>query len=234
MDHRLYPPLHSSASTRQARTVVTTSDKTIGRLSLYRRLLMGLDADGVRNVYSHQIASLTGGTAAQVRRDVMAIGYTGSPTKGYDVAELIRSIDHFLDDPDGVKVALVGVGNLGRALLAYFSARSRNLSIVAAFDTDPYKAGRVIHGCRCYSLEEMAAIVQEEGILVGIVAVPAEAAQAAADRLIRAGVQGILNFAPIPLRLPSNIYVEDIDLTMSLEKVAYFARGGEPVARQEK
>ncbi len=210
------------------------SDKTIGRLSLYRRLLLGLEAKGTRSVFSHQLASLTGGTAAQVRRDVMAIGYSGSPTRGYDVPELVNSIDAFLDDPDGLKIALVGVGNLGRALLDYYSARSRNLSIQAAFDTDPYKAGRVIHGCRCYDLEQMPAIIRAEAILVGIIAVPATAAQETADRLIRAGVQGLQNFAPIPLRVPSNIYVEDIDLTMSLEKVAYFARGGATVARQEK
>jgi redox-sensing transcriptional repressor len=210
------------------------SDKTIGRLSLYRRLLLGLEAKGTRNVFSHQLASLTGGTAAQVRRDVMAIGYSGSPTRGYDVPELVAGIDAFLDDPDGLKIALVGVGNLGRALLDYYSARSRNLSIRAAFDTDPYKAGRVIHGCHCYDLEQMPEILQAEGILVGIIAVPAGAAQQTADRLIRAGVQGLQNFAPIPLRVPSSIYVEDIDLTMSLEKVAYFARGGATVARQEK
>ncbi|MFP4355863.1 MAG: redox-sensing transcriptional repressor Rex [Phycisphaerae bacterium] len=210
------------------------SDKTIGRLSLYRRVLLGLDRDGTRNLFSHQLASLTGGTAAQVRRDVMAVGYSGSPTKGYDVPELIESIDAFLDDPDGLRIALVGVGNLGRALLDYYSARSRSLSIEAAFDTDEYKVGRVIHGCRCWGVEEMARVIQSAGILVGIIAVPAGAAQAAADQLIRAGVQGLQNFAPIPLRVPSNIYIDNIDLTMSLEKVSYFARGGQMVARQEK
>jgi redox-sensing transcriptional repressor len=200
---------------------------------MYRRILLEARKRGVRNMFSHQLATLSGGTAAQVRRDVMTIGYSGSPTKGYDVAELLESIDQFMNDPEGAKVALVGVGNLGRALLAFFQARSRSLRIVAAFDADPYKAGRVIHGCRCYAADEMDQVIEDQNISVGVVAVPAEAAQQVADRLIRAGVGGLLNFAPIALHTPGNIYVEDIDMTTSLEKVAYFAKGPEP-ARQEK
>jgi redox-sensing transcriptional repressor len=209
------------------------SAKTIGRLSLYRRVLLNLQDQGTRNVYSHQLARLSGGTAAQVRRDVMVIGYSGSPTKGYDVADLLVSIDQFLDAPDGARVALVGVGNLGRALLAFFAARSRSLEIVAAFDSDAYKAGRVIHGCRCYSMDELDEVVSGRSIRVGVIAVPADAAQTVSDRLIRAGVGGLLNFAPVALHTPGSIYVEDIDLTMSLEKVAFFAKGPQP-AIQEK
>jgi redox-sensing transcriptional repressor len=200
------------------------SDKTIGRLSLYRRLLNGLLADGVSHVFSHQLATMAGGTAAQVRRDMMSVGYSGSPKRGYAVRELINSIGAFLDAPQAEGVALVGVGNLGRAILAYFSGRRPNLAIVAAFDADPYKVNRVIHGCRCFPMQDLPKIVQEMQIRTGIIAVPAAEAQAVAEELIRAGVRGLLNFAPVRLHVPRGVHTEDIDMTMSLEKVAYFAR----------
>ncbi len=199
-------------------------DKTIGRLSLYRRLINRLLAEGVKNIYSHQLASMAGVTAAQVRRDIMSIGYSGNPNRGYDAAELVGSIRSSLDDPEGQKAALVGVGNLGRALLTYFSGRRPRLSIVAAFDTDPKKFDRVIQGCRCYSFDRLADMIEKLGITIGTITVPAAEAQRVADTLVRSGVRGILNFAPVRIQVPSNVYVEDIDMTMSLEKVAYFAR----------
>jgi redox-sensing transcriptional repressor len=100
------------------------------------------------------------------------------------------------------------------------------LSIVAAFDNNPHKVGRVIHGCRCYSLDELPEVVRQLNIQVGVLTVPAGEAQAVADMLVRSGVKGILNFAPVPLKAPPNVYVEDIDMTMSLEKVAFFAGKG--------
>jgi len=204
--------------------VPTISVKTIGRLSQYRRLLNSLAQGQTQNVYSHQLAILAGGTAAQVRRDMMAIGYVGSPKRGYDIRNLIDSIGHFLDEPQGMDVALVGIGNLGRALMAYFMGRRPKLHIVAAFDADPYKINRVIHGCRCYPSDQLGEVVREKQIKVAIVCVPAAEAQGVAETLARAGVTGILNFAPVPLRACPGVYVEDFDMTMALEKVAYFAR----------
>jgi len=200
------------------------SNRSIGRLSLYRRLLNVLQAEGIRNIYSHQLATLAGCTAAQVRRDLMVVGYSGSPTHGYEVARLIESLREFLDAPGGQGVALVGVGNLGKAILTYFAGRRPNLKIVAAFDNDPYKANRVIHGCRCYSMENLPEVARSQGIRLAIITVPAQAAQAVADALVKGGVRGILNFAPVRLRAGPRIHVEDIDMTVSLEKVAYFAR----------
>ncbi len=202
----------------------TTSDKTIGRLSLYRRLLQGFQADGVRYIYSHQLAGLAGVTPAQVRRDIMALGYAGSPARGYHVEELLESIGHFLDDSDVQPVGLLGLGNLGRALLAYMSGRASRYSVVAAFDTDPMKAGRVIHGCRCYAVDAMKQVMEDQQIRMAILAVPAEVAQDSAARLCEMGVTGILNFAPVRLWVPEHVYVEDIDLTTALERVAYHAR----------
>ena len=131
------------------------SQKTIARLSLYRRLLQEVAAKGTRNIYSHQMAAIAGTTAAQVRRDWMVIGYTGSPAHGYEVADVIAAISKFLDPAAEQKVALVGIGNLGRAILVYFTGRRPKLSIAAAFDTDPHKVNRVIHGCRCYPKQQL-------------------------------------------------------------------------------
>jgi redox-sensing transcriptional repressor len=205
-------------------TDMAISDRTIGRLSLYRRMLYRFIADGKTNVYSHQIAAVSGATPAQVRRDLMVIGYSGSPNRGYRIDELIGSIGEFLDDPTGQNVGLIGAGNLGRAILAYFSGRRPKLAIVAAFDVVPEKVNRTIHGCHCYALDEFASVAKRENITVAVVSVPADVAQGVADMVVAAGVHGILNFAPVSLKVPPSVYVQDMDMVMALEKVAYFAR----------
>ncbi|MFP4379955.1 MAG: redox-sensing transcriptional repressor Rex [Candidatus Sumerlaeia bacterium] len=202
------------------------SDKVIGRLSLYRRMLerMGKPGNTASNVFSHEIAAMTGNTAALVRRDLMTIGFAGSPKKGYSVSELIQCIGEYLDAPEGQKAVLVGVGNLGRALLGHFALRNPKLPIVAAFDTNTDLANRVIQGCRCYPVHEMGDFLQENEVRVGVITVPASAAQEVADRLVKNGITGIVNFAPVALRVPKYVYIDNIDLTMSLEKAAFFAR----------
>jgi redox-sensing transcriptional repressor len=201
-------------------------ERTVERLSIYRRLLDALLAEGTQSVFSHELATMAGGTPAQVRRDIMSIGYTGTPTRGYDISGLIARIGEFLDAPEGQGVALAGVGHLGQAIMAYFAGRRPHLAIVAAFDKNPQKVDRVIHGCRCYPVEQMEQVVSEQRIRVGIIAVPATDAQAVASALVRAGVRGILNFAPTRLHLPLDVYVEDADIAVLLEKVAFFARHG--------
>ena len=197
--------------------------KTIGRLSLYRRLLNDLEKEGTESICSHELAPLASVTASQVRRDIMSIGSSGNPNRGYDVRTLIEGIGSFLDTPKVTKVALIGVGNLGRAILAFFAGRRPKLSIKASFDIDPDKFGKVIHGCPCYSIDQMGEIVDELSIRIATLCVPANEAQKVTEKLVKAGFKGILNFAPVPLYVPEGIYVEDIDMTMSLEKVAYFA-----------
>ena len=199
-------------------------DKTVERLSLYRRLLERTLNGEESYLYSHQLGVLANSTAAQVRRDLMLLGCTGSPIRGYSVTELIERIGAFLDAPQGQRIALVGIGNLGRAILAYFSQRRPNLSIVAAFDIDPQKVGRVIAGCRCYHLNELAAVVEREGIHIGVITVPASQAQQVADQLVAVGIRGLLNFAPVRVRVPDEVAVQDMDITTSLEKIAYITR----------
>lgn len=209
---------------RQVEPMGLISPKVIGRLSLYRRVLHELVAGGQSHVFSHELARLAGVTAAQVRRDVMAVGYSGSPVRGYEIASLIESIAAMLDAGQGDSVALVGLGNLGRAVLDYLGGRRSKMRLAAAFDVDPAKVNRVVHSVRCYPMEELASVVESQAIASAVVTVPASAAQEVSDRLVSAGVRGILNFAPARLRVPEGVFVEDVDMAMALEKVAYFSR----------
>ncbi len=202
----------------------SVSEKTINRLSLYRRLLENRFGKGHEHVFSHELAELACVTPAQVRRDLMCVDNSGSTSRGYSVQELVREITAVLDAPGGQRIALVGVGNLGRAILSYFSGRRPGIAITAAFDSDPSLAGRVINGCRCHPMSELSEVLRGSEIGAAIVAVPASAAQDIADRLVAAGVRGILNFAPVPLKVPEGVFLEHRDMTMSLETVAFFAR----------
>lgn len=198
--------------------------KTVERLVLYKRLLKDLQAKGENSLYSHQLAKLANNTPAQVRRDLMMIGYSGgTPRKGYQVEELIDRITSVLEETEEKKIILVGIGNLGRAILSYFSFQHPGLSIVAAFDNDENKTNRVIAGCRCFHLRELEEKVKETGATIGVITVPAQHAQAAADIMVDAGIKGILNFAPVPLKLPEGVFNDRIDISMALEKIAYFA-----------
>ncbi len=208
------------------------SERTVGRLSVYRRLLQQLLAEGRENVYSHDLGARAGATACQVRRDLMGLGYVGSPSRGYKVKVLLESIERFLDAPDVEEVALLGIGNLGRAILSFFQRRRPKLQITAAFDKDPWKVNRVVQGVRCHALEAAETVIKERRIRLAVLTVPTEAAQEVADLLVAAGIKGILNFAPTPLRVPVGVFVEDMDLAMSLEKVAYFARRRDGAARR--
>ncbi|HRR27819.1 MAG TPA: redox-sensing transcriptional repressor Rex [Victivallales bacterium] len=197
--------------------------RTMERLSMYRRILSELEDKGLHFIYSHQLAELASNTSAQVRRDLMEVNCIGVPKKGYKVSELKEKINLALKDSEEIRIALIGIGNLGRALLSYFNLRNKRLKIIAAFDSDPEKTGRVISGCKTYHINDLKEIVQNNKISIGIITVGADSAQEVADKLVDAGICGILNFAPVPLKVPKTVHNERIDITTSLEKVAYFA-----------
>lgn len=196
---------------------------TIERLSLYRRLLERTADLGRTDIYSYELASMACVTPAKVRRDLMNLGCIGNPSRGYSISELIGNVSVLLDSDTPREIALVGVGNLGRAILSYFRGRRKNLQISVAFDSDRRKTGRIIVGCRCLSMKELKKTITERNIAAAILAVPAKAAQETADKLVEAGIKGILNYAPVPLRLPDHVFAENRDMTTALEKVAYFA-----------
>ncbi len=198
--------------------------KTIERLSQYRRALLICLDQGQTHIYSHEIAKIQHITAVQVRRDLMLIGYTGTLRKGYNVSELIDLIGSIIDAGEGIRVAIVGMGNLGRALINYFSGKRSRLSISASFDTNPDKIGRTMSGVPCYSLEDMNEIIARENIKIGIMTVPAAAALTVAEKLVQAGIKGILNYTPKPVYVPKDVYLEEYDMITSLEKVAFYVK----------
>lgn len=198
--------------------------KTIERMSLYRRVLNRLIEANRETIFSYELASLINRTAAQVRRDFMEIGQRGNPKKGYNILQLRDALNELMIEPEGQKIALVGIGNLGRAVLSYFMGRSPNLTIAAAFDNDVNKINRVTAGCKCYNITEMDRIIKEEKITIGIMTVPLTSAQLIADMLVSAGIKSIVNWAPIHLEVPKNIFLENRDITMSIEKAAYYAK----------
>jgi redox-sensing transcriptional repressor len=199
-------------------------EKTVERLSEYRRTLLNYLATGKTHIFSHELAHLHHITAVQVRRDLMFIGYSSMQRKGYDVNELIRVIGNILDSQNGLNVAIVGIGNLGRAITAYFTGKRSKLNIIAAFDTDPAKIDRVISGVKCYSIQKMPEVLKEMEIHIAILTVPVDHAVETAEKLVLAGIKGILNFTTALLNVPPNVYLEEYDMVTSLEKVAYFVK----------
>lgn len=203
-----------------------TPERTVTRLILYRRLLNRMLGEGARWVHSQELARMAGGTAAQVRRDLMGVGCTGTPIHGYSVSELVRALGRYLDAPDGRSAALIGIGRLGSAILAYFHHRLLRFEIRAAFDQDARKTGRTLHGCPCHPVDQLARVLETEHIRVAILTVPGGAAQDVADRLVAVGIRGIVNFTPVPVHVRPDVFVESIDITTTLEKVAFFAADG--------
>lgn len=199
-------------------------EKTVERLSEYRRSLLNCLAQGRTHVYSHDLAGIHNITAVQVRRDIMFIGYTSSQRKGYDVNELITVIRGIIDTADGLNVAVVGLGNLGKAVTHYFKGKRSRINIVASFDIDKEKSGKEFNGVTCYSIEELDAMVKKLNISIAILTVPADAAVKTAEKLIEAGVEGILNFTTVSLNVPKNVFLDEYDMITSLEKIAYFVK----------
>jgi redox-sensing transcriptional repressor len=193
----------------------------VSRLSRYLRELQHLVADGAQTTSSSQLGVRLGFTDAQVRKDLAHFGQFGHPGIGYRCDELVAEIRKILGTDRKWSVALMGVGNLGRALLGYRGFDSQGFKIVAAFDADPAKAGRKIEGIDVYGIDRLNELVAELGIELGMIAAPAAAAQVAADQLVAAGVRGILNFAPVTLSLPASVSVVSVDLARELEQVTF-------------
>ena len=198
--------------------------KTVERLSEYRRQLLGCLAENRNYIFSHDLAGLLHITAVQVRRDLMLIGYSSVLRIGYDVRELIDTIGSIIDSNEGLKVAIIGIGNLGRAVTGYFRGKRSKLNVVASFDNDLQKVNKVISGVKCYHVQDMEQIIRDLDIRIAILTVPADFAKSIAEEVVRFGIKGILNFTTVPLNVPSGVYLEAYDMITSIEKVAYFVK----------
>ena len=194
---------------------------TVKRLSLYLRELEAQDERGQQTISSKQLGAALGLTDAQVRKDLAFFGQFGHPGIGYRIAELIGQLRKILGTDRHWNAAIVGAGNIGRALMPYTRFRRKGFDIVAVFDRDSSVIGKEISGHKVRPMSDLPSLVRERNILIGIVAVPAEAAQEVANALIAAGVKGILNFAPVRLELNDQVSVASVDFLLSLEQLAF-------------
>lgn len=202
-------------------------EKTIERLSEYRRTLLASHKQGITHIFSHVLAGIHGITAVQVRRDLMLIGFSSDTKKGYDVKVLIDFIGNILDSNTPMSIAVLGMGHLGQAITKYFNGKRLNLRITAAFDVDPQKIGTTIDEIPCYHMEQFEQIAAERDISIVIVSSPTKVAPSLVVPIINAGIKGVLNFTSTPLNFPQGIVVENYDITTLLEKVAYFVKEAE-------
>ncbi len=193
----------------------------VSRLSLYLRELQHLIADGKETTSSSQLGRQLGFTDAQVRKDLAHFGHFGHPGIGYRCDELIGAIRKILGTDRQWRVGLVGIGNLGRALLGYRGFEQQGFRIVAAFDNDPVKVGTLVDGVEVCSLEQLGETINQQQIELGMIAVPAPQAQQVADVLVAAGIGGIVNFAPVTLRVSGQVCQVGVDLARELEQVTF-------------
>jgi redox-sensing transcriptional repressor len=199
-------------------------DATIRRLPAYLR---ALEAVRERRLTSFELGRRTGFSSEQVRKDLAYFGAFGTRGVGYEVAALEEQIRRILGLDQGVRAAMAGAGHLGTALARYARAMHKDVSIVAIFDNDPARIGEEVAGLVVEPVDRLEERVRALDVAIGIIAVPAQAAQAVADRFTRAGVRGLLNFAPVSLVTDARVYVQNIDLTLELQALAYFVRAAE-------
>ena len=195
---------------------------TISRLIIYLREITELTKLNIRTITSAELGERTGLSDVQVRKDLGYFGQFGVSGAGYDTGELKAALEKILGKDKIWNVAVVGVGHLGSALLAYPGFKERGLNIVAAFNSDATKIGKRVKDVTIQSIDELPKAIGEKKVSIGIIAVPAKNAQEVADKFIKAGVECILNFAPTTLIVPENVKVKDVDLSRELETLSYY------------
>jgi len=216
-----------SPSTRRRAPTDQVSDLIASRLSVYLRCLSLLDSAGVTTISSSALAHQFHLNAAQIRKDLAYFGEFGVRGVGYSVPDLKRHLRTILGLDRQIDVAIVGAGNLGLALADYPGFRQDGFNIVALFDTLPEKVGkRSRGGVPIYHVKQLRRVVSRKKIKIGVVAVPASAAQLVANTIVSTGIKAILNFSPGTLRVPAGVKLKNADLTVSFESLSfYLARG---------
>ncbi|MCB1057449.1 MAG: redox-sensing transcriptional repressor Rex [Acidobacteria bacterium] len=198
------------------------SPLTLNRLCLYLRSLRRLEADGVSRISSQDLARRFNLSAAQIRKDLAQFGAFGIRGAGYDVSPLIERLDSILRLDRRHPVIVVGMGNLGSALACYLGFNHGSFEVVAGVDNDPGRVGREVGGFRIEHTDHLARVVRDSGAEIGVLAVPAKAAQQNYDLLVEAGIRGVLNFAPTRVQPVPEVPLKDVDLRIHLEELAYF------------
>lgn len=200
-------------------------DIVIGRLPIYLRALNRLAAEGQEITSSHELGQRLGISSAQIRKDLSHFGGFGKQGTGYQIGFLQDRLRKVLHVDREWEVALVGVGDLGKAIARYRGFGDRGFHISCLFDSSAEKVGQRVESLTVQPLAELQATIETRGIRLAMIAVPAEHAQAVADHLVGAGVRGILNYAPINLSVPSNVHVQYIDPVVGLQRMTYYVEG---------
>ena len=214
-----------SAPISEARRI---PEATVTRLPLYSRALLEMADQAVGTVSSEQLAEVAGVNAAKVRKDLSYLGSYGTRGVGYDVAELVDEIARELGLTQDWPVAIVGLGNLGRALANYRGFSARGFRIVALVDADPAKVGDSVGGLEIEAIADLDEIVTSRDVAIGVIATPAAAAQEVADRLVAAGVGSILNFAPVVVAVAPGVSLRKVDLATELQILSFYQQHRDP------
>jgi len=197
----------------------------ISRLPLYAQALEAMAQKGEQVVSSQRLGEALGITPAQIRKDLSYFGRFGKQGRGYNVQGLLEAIKRILGLDRQWRMALVGVGRLGRAIVGYGGFAPQGFHIVHAFDVDPKVIGRKVNSLVVRDVAELEEVLAREPVDIGIVAVPPEAAQEVIDRLVNAGVRAILNYAPIAARVPPGVQIRRIDPVLALQTMTYYLKG---------
>jgi len=197
------------------------ADSTVRRLSLYLRFLDEFEGQGVETVSSEALAQRGGTTSAQVRKDLSFFGSFGKRGLGYFVPELAQRLRQILGLGRRYRVAMIGAGKIGSALVQYRGFRQRGFDIVALFDSDPSKIGRAYDGLVVRDVAELEQALRTESPDIGIIVVPGDQAQAVSERLVQGGVKAVLNFAPAPLHVPESVALKNVNLALELEALSF-------------
>lgn len=195
---------------------------TAKRIPLYFRYLKTLDQSGVKRIKSNEFSQMIQIPSATIRRDFSHFGELGRSGYGYDVPYLIEVFSNILNTEIEKQIALIGVGNLGKALVNNNFRRNANLNIVAAFDSNPEVIGTKVNDIKVNDISEIKEVIKKEGITTVITTVPSNKVQQVIDEAVEAGVTAILNFAPKRLKVPHNVQVQYIDLTTELQTLIYY------------
>lgn len=203
------------------------SESTVRRLSIYLRLLQEVDSLGQSTISSEELAGRAGTTSAQVRKDLSVFGSFGKRGLGYEVPDLLREVREILGLDREWRVALVGAGKIGSALIEYRNFQSRGFRIRAVFDSNPEKIGKPWGSGVILDQTDLEEVLRSQEIEIAIVAVPPDAAQSLVDRIVSSGVKAILNFAPVRIRVPSGVWLRNVDMVVELEGLAFALRSSE-------
>ena len=197
------------------------AESTVRRLSLYLRFLEEFEAEGRETVSSEALAARGGTTSAQVRKDLSFFGSFGKRGLGYAVPELVRELQEILGLRRSYRVAMIGAGKIGSALVQYRGFLQRGFEIVSIFDADSAKVGKAWNGLTVKDVKELEADLKRHPVDIAVIVTPGEAAQSVADKVVHAGIKAILNFAPVQLNVPDDVVVKTVNLALELETLSY-------------